>query len=1132
MADVPPASVSAELPTVQDAPAGFTAVPFGADLPSEAVSKAGAVKRSGTFANIGAGSNEGIASILGAPVDALNAVITHTPDFLGGPAKPIGGGSEFFKSALGLVGSDPRQVETAGEGDKIARAAGSGLASMVVPGVGAEALLAKTSLGATPGLAQDAARLFASGATPGGAIAGASGGAAGEAASSMVPDTYKPVANLVGNLVGGAVPLVAGAVMRKAGDVALGNVKRWAQPFQGEAGAERAATESLRAKLGEPGTTGTLDAIESEAAPLVEGSEPTLAAVTQNPGVSQLQIGRQDVNSPAYLARKDAQAAAQKAAIEGTAPAEANPAALPAALEQQRADRIAKGQSNIAMAQDLGDEATQAAREGQESRLGALTDQHAAQAEGSATANAAAVDAARQAAEEQAAAAAQARDEALAQTGASDASNQELGAQQRGELAGARKAQAGPASAKFQAVDPEGKLALEIPSARETVAKTIADMGEADALTPEEERLYSLIQRTPVKKYKDVQSIDSALGNAVRAARANPLEANAARRMGDVLSALREDVTGATGLSPAEIEAEMAARGVPPHPAPKDMAAVTPPAAEKAGTVALDRAGLSAPEGQNQAITVNVGPRNERGFEGSGREGPGGANALDAGKPTELGTGPRESGAGNGRLNGAAEGQGTPSGGAQANGAETQGPLAQNFPPEALDRWLDAKAAWKALKETFDRGPVGRILAKGGNGEPYKVSDSSVMDAFWRGSGAKPEDVSAVANALGGDASKLKSAFSYVANDLRKSAVKPGTNELSETAYARWLDKHGAALKVLDGLSESPQLREKFETLAGAQRVLNETRAAGEAAVKETVTAGAEKMKALSAAQKQEMGAAKVEEVGKVRAADQQAKIDNREMVGEHQSAMDKWQKSYAGQFLDDRDPQQGMQKILKSGIGSPTKLTEALTELGQRTAFDKDARAGLQKMIADELSNSLTDANGWIKPDTFRKFVSNNQVGLRKVFSPDQLRNLDAVAADLERNANVDRLAKINVGPTTGSRFAAQGEARGHGGAGNSVLGYFLGEHLGETLGEHLGIVGKILGQVVGVAGQAAMGHKLDVFNTAKGEVLDKMLLNPEFAKTMLMKYSPAAEPMIVKRLGPQLKRVGLGAALSANRN
>lgn len=1077
--------------TTESAPEGFAAVPFGGDLPEGVTAAANKSGPDSFAANFTAPINRTVARAIG----GLGALVGPG---LGLPKGALPSSSDVMNAMPGVGIHNPDAVQQNGAAGRIGKVSGEttdtvlqmlGGGAAAGPAITAgKALLSQapkagSAINTLLHVAPDMVALSLEAGVIAPTALAAGQGAAGGAAEELVPDRLKPTANLIGQTAT-ALPLALTALGRKAAGIVADGAKTAFAPFNsGPKAAEKAATEQLRAKLGESGTAGTVDAIEHEGGELVPGSQPNLAAVTQNPGVSQLTVARQDT-SPDFLARKDAQAAAQKQAIEGIAPADASAEALPTALEQQRADRAAKGQSSIDMAQDVGEEATQAARDAQAAKLATVSEQTAATT----------------------AKAAQARDEALAGTGVSDASNQELGAQQRAELQGARKPVASAASAKFQAVDPEGKLHVDIPIARETVAKTIADMGEADTLSPEEERLYGLLQRASVKRYKDVQSIDAALGNAVRAARANPLEANAARRMGEVQSALRQDVVGATGLSPAEIEAEMAARGVPPHPAPKDMAAVSEPAAGKAGEVALDRAGQSQPEGENQALIVNVGPRNERGFEGSGGEGPGGANALDAGKPTDVGSSAGESGVGNRGPRSVAEGQGAPGGGAQANGA-TEGPVASNFPPEALDRWLDAKAAWRALKETFDRGPVGRILAKGGNGEPYKVSDSSVMDAFWRGSGAKPEDVQAVTNALGGDAGKLKAAFAYIANDLRKSAVVPGTNELKPQAYARWLDKHGPALKMLDGLSDSPQLRQKFENLAGAQRALEETRSSGETA----------------------LNTAKAETTANVRAVEKQAKTDVRDMSAEHQQAMDGWQKSYASQFIGDRDPQQGMQKILKSGLSSPPKLTEALTELGQRTAFDKDARAGLQKMISEEISRSLTDANGWIKPDTFRKFVANNQVGLRKVFSSEQLRSLDAVAADLERNANVERLAKVNPGPTTGARMGAQSEAKGGHGGNNTVLGVVLAEGAGRLLGHVLGPLGHVAGLAGGLVAQSVTGHKTALFESDKAKILDKMLLNPEFAKTMLMKYRPEAAPMIGKQLSRQLKRVGLTATLSS---
>lgn len=172
----------------------------------------------GIIANAGAGTSDTTAALLGAPVDlatgALNLGARGVNALAGTQIPPIEkpvGGSDFFRSAFGYMGADPRTVVAGTPTEEAARAAGAGAASMLLPWAGARALPA---LAGVPGAVQQA---LGSGSASQMARMGAEAGAGGQLASDAVPDPWKPVANVAGNLVGAAIEPLTGLTASTVG---------------------------------------------------------------------------------------------------------------------------------------------------------------------------------------------------------------------------------------------------------------------------------------------------------------------------------------------------------------------------------------------------------------------------------------------------------------------------------------------------------------------------------------------------------------------------------------------------------------------------------------------------------------------------------------------------------------------------------------------------------------------------------------------------------------------------------------------------------------------------------------------------------------------------------------------------
>ncbi len=244
-----------------------------------------------------------IAGGLGAPVDAATWGINKVSGAVGGPPdlikNPVGG-SESIKKAMGALpfgGANPddvRPAETTGE--KVLEGAGTAAGAMLIPGLGAEALLAR-SLKQTETFGTQLAKLLAGSGAASNTAIGAAGGALGEVAAESVPadaslsvgpvdfsaPALKDAARLGGNLAGGG--LAAGVISSlETGGRAVGGAVRAAT----EDPKIRAARQML-ARSEDPAALPYVAERVAEAPPLVPGSNPTTFQATGDLGLGGLE---------------------------------------------------------------------------------------------------------------------------------------------------------------------------------------------------------------------------------------------------------------------------------------------------------------------------------------------------------------------------------------------------------------------------------------------------------------------------------------------------------------------------------------------------------------------------------------------------------------------------------------------------------------------------------------------------------------------------------------------------------------------------------------------------------------------------------------------------------------------------
>ncbi|OYX87374.1 MAG: hypothetical protein B7Y71_01720, partial [Xanthobacter sp. 35-67-6] len=309
-----------------------------------------APKKSGVYNNATAGINDGIYSILGAPVDAATWAVNkgiHGINALTGSdlpdARPGIGGSESIANAFEGIGvNNPKDVEANTTGERIARGAGQGIgstiasapvAAMIAAGTGplsrALAPIAEAMVPSTTGQAVGDA-----------AIGGVAGGT-GIVAEDAAPEPLKPIANVAGNLVGGVAAAVAPSVAASAASGAARAVKAGVQPAADymapltQGGRERLAGRTIRDAATDPQEV--LRALDGGVDEIVPGSTPTTFQQTGDMGLGALERGVAADRPDEFMQRSADQNAARVGALKNVQDA-GHPEAVVKALRDGLAD--------------------------------------------------------------------------------------------------------------------------------------------------------------------------------------------------------------------------------------------------------------------------------------------------------------------------------------------------------------------------------------------------------------------------------------------------------------------------------------------------------------------------------------------------------------------------------------------------------------------------------------------------------------------------------------------------------------------------------------------------------------------------------------------------------------------------
>ncbi|MEW9615927.1 hypothetical protein AB3G45_19110 [Shinella sp. S4-D37] len=750
----------------------------------------------GLALNATAGLNQGIYNTLGAPVDfsrwlinkgvaGANALGADLPSI---PSDSFGG-SESISSMFGAVGvPEPKDIQALTPEERIARGVGEGVGYTVTP-AGVVGGAART--GALTGRALDTAtRMFGPGNSvgrlAGDAIVGGASGAGAAAAMDAAPDEYDALAGIGGGMAGGGVGALAAGIpamvqsgYRMARDAAA--------PLY-QAGRERLAASQLADSATDLSTFRR--SLEEPAEELVAGSRPTTFQQTGDMGVGGLERGIQTKRPEAFQQRRVDQNSARLAALEGV-------------QRDGSPEKVADAARQIVQAVS---ERAQAAYDDVVTRATARADETAANARRSVDDAAGGLG-------------------ILSQRMGEGVGSRASGDAMRSSLEEARAAAKAAERSLWQAVDPDGSLALPAQNTRQQAATLIAELPRsAKPPSGEEGAIFEVAgQYGDTIPFSELTALQSRIKTEMRAERRNFGETPAYRRLSMLSKATDADIESAVA-GRIQQEAQAVANG--------QMA--------EADTLAA-RWGSLVEQSRNRWLENRGRGAGEGAFESTG--------TVGAGRQAFISP---ASGGGSQARSGHNDASGNP--GVQ----ETS--LLPNFDPGARDRLDAARSATRERADTFDNKTLGPMRRRPAYTAPYDMAAESVPAKVFYG---RPESARAIdqyRRAVGQEVADQQ-IQQYAVSKLRQAAFN-ADGTVNPSKLDTWRRSHA------DALDKLPALRQQVDQLAMSSRGLADRTEAATRIGKDAAKASNAEIAAAARRQRLMTDAAQRSRLGKVMNAD------------------------------------------------------------------------------------------------------------------------------------------------------------------------------------------------------------------------------------------------------------------------
>jgi hypothetical protein len=479
-----------------------------------------------------------------------------------------------------------------------------------------------------------------------------------------------------------------------------------------------------------------------------------------------------------------------------------------------------------------------------------------------------------------------------------------------------------------------------------------------------------------------------------------------------------------------------------------------------------------------------------------------------------------------------------------------------------------ANAATRERAETFDTGPVGRVLESSGPADRYRLSESAVPGTLFRPGLEGFHAVQAFRRAVGDDAAAVHLLQQAAVADLRRTATRPN-GTLDPDAYGRWRAKYADAIRAFPDFLRSIGTAERASRLldeariipegvldgdvggrvfrsgpGGFESVTNFVRALGDdrartilrdfainrlrdfAEVKSGDLAGTldpKKVEMWRARHKDALRA--LPEVDRMLADPTAAAEAVANLAIARKEALEGFQAGTIAKLLGVEDPQDVVKTV--GGIFGRQDAVAQMRKLVRETAGNPDARQGLRRAVAEHINRRFvsnvegaTTEENLLRSDQFQKFLKSDRNTLRVVFTDPEVEMMSRIAADLHRANRSNTAARIpGVSNTAGDTVSA---ARATTGEPQSLLSILT---RAGAMGGAVGLATGVVPGVVGAAGIAIAGAMRNAGIQSADMILRDAMLNPKLAALLLDKALAKNPRQALELRKAILRAAGMGA-------
>ncbi len=374
--------------------------------------------------------------------------------------------------------------------------------------------------------------------------------------------------------------------------------------------------------------------------------------------------------------------------------------------------------------------------------------------------------------------------------------------------------------------------------------------------------------------------------------------------------------------------------------------------------------------------------------------------------------------------------------------------IAPTIDAAAQARMASANQATAEQAQTFRQGPVASTLKTAGYAGQYTMPSGQVPGQFFKPGPTGFEAMQALGRA---SPEALPAVQDYAASTLRSAAMRPdGT--LDPAKFAAWQSKYADSIRALPA-----DMQGTFADAAKASQSMADAAVAKTQAAKDATT------RALSL-------------------------------------------------VTNSQTPEELTARI-GSILNGPTRVSD-VQRLIDAIGDNPQAKAGMKQAALDYITGKFignteagaTGANK-ISADSFQTFLKNARPALARIFEPDELNRLNAVASDITQSQRTLQATKLAGGSNTAQDIAAGGVIP-HGNTG-SILASILGGGIGAAVGgavHHLGgaIIAEPIGQGLGMWAQALRSQGIAKVT----DLVNRAALDPAVARVLLARANGSITP------------------------